>query len=221
MGFGCVEMSDLTLGLAGGFFLGILASSIAAILYDRWTRPKLTILSDTGPRAQGQVPGKPPHEFYHVRVRNQAPPWPIGGRRPAWDTKITIEVVDEFGKSLLSEPIAGRWTSQPEPLLPIALADRVINVVDLARLIMARKVNVHSHDDQQVPLALKFDGNMDCHIFSNESYLHPDWKNPKWKLGEGSHRLRLILYYQRGREIFHFRLRNLGTSRDDVVVEPW
>jgi len=61
---------EANVGIFVGFLLGILASAIAAILLDHAGRPFVGILRDDGARAQGQNPGSPPHEFFHVRVRN-------------------------------------------------------------------------------------------------------------------------------------------------------
>jgi hypothetical protein len=60
---------ELAIGLVGGFILGILGSTIAWVISEYLARPCLEIRVD-GNRAQGQLPGNPPHEFYHVRVMN-------------------------------------------------------------------------------------------------------------------------------------------------------
>jgi hypothetical protein len=202
-----------------GFLLGILGSLAAAIVYDRVTRPKLTVLPDTN-RALGQATGQAPHAFYHVLVRQVTPAWPLPGRKPAWDCKLTLDVIDIAGTSILPDgPILGRWASQPEPLLPTLQGSQLVNVIDFARFTTARKANVHSHEDQSVSVALKYEGSADCFLFSNESYLFPRWERPEWRLGPGDHRLRITLDYERGREVRHFVLRNVGTSRGDVLLE--
>ena len=53
----------------------------------------------------------------------------------------------------------------------------------------------------------------------NESYLYDRWQNPAWKLGPGDHILRVVVEYERGREVRRFKLRNGGLSRDDVLLE--
>ena len=128
--------------------------------------------------------------------------------------------MDGLGDCLLPHTVQGRWTSQPEPLLPVSIAGQVVNAVDFGRLMVARKINVHAHEDQQVSIALKYEGSPDCHLFSNESYLFPRWQNPAWLLGPGPHRLRVTLYYERGHEVWHFRLLNCGTCRGDTKLEP-
>ena len=157
------------LALAIGFFLGIIGSLAAALFYDRATRPKLTVLPDTS-RAQGQLPGQEPHEFYHVLVRQVPALWPFPGRRPAWDCKISLDVMNGSGTSILSGgPVIVRWASQPEPLLPTLLDSKPVNVIDFARLVLARKANVHSHEDQPISIALKHDGSPDCFLFPTKA----------------------------------------------------
>ena len=60
---------ELVVGLIGGFLFGIVASGIAWLIAEYAVRPLLDIAVDNY-RSQGQSPGNPPHEFYHVRVRN-------------------------------------------------------------------------------------------------------------------------------------------------------
>ena len=64
------------------FASGILASGIAALIYDRATRPRLRIEIDQSGRVRDQAQGL--HEFHHLIVRNRKAIWPFPGRRPAW-----------------------------------------------------------------------------------------------------------------------------------------
>lgn len=213
-------MSD-SVSIAIGFVLGILASSIAALVYGYGTRPLLQVLLDDSQRAQGQKPGQAPHAFYHLKIRNIPSRWPLPGRKPAWACKATIEVLDLNGKHVIPDAIIGRWSSQPEPLLPAVNSGQAINILDPARLVTSQKVDVHSHEDQAFAVALKYEGSRDCYIFSNESYLHPKWQNPAWRLNNGTYRLRITLYYERGRTETDFRLRNTGNIFDDLSLELW
>jgi hypothetical protein len=201
-----------------GFIFGIISSFFAAILYDKITRPKLAAAPDSS-RAQGQADGQAPHEFYHLVVRN-VPARFLGGRRAAWDCKVTIEVVDLEGERLLPEIIWGRWASQPEPVVPVSTSNVGTGALDFGRLILGRKATIYSHENHSVSIAIKFEGSPDCYIFSNESYIHNRWENPAWKLGPGSHRLRVQFYYERPSKPVYYRLHNNGTSRNDLALTP-
>lgn len=199
------------------FFLGVVASAAVVLWYEYSTRPLLRVLLDDTPPAKGHAEGRSPHAFYHLKVRNEAAVWPLPGRKPAWSCKATIELLDQDGNLTLTEPIIGRWISQPEPLIPVIHEGQVLNIIDPARLIAAQKMDIHCHEDQRISIALKFDGRPDCHLFSNESYYYK-WQNPAWGLGPGDHHLRVTIYYERGREVASFRLRNKGLGRDDIEI---
>ncbi len=206
--------------LAIGFFLGIVASGIAAALYDWFTRPLVEISLDDRPLALGQYPNLPPLAFYHLKVRNLPAKLPLSSRKPAWSSKATIDVFKPAGTRVIAEPIHARWTSQPEPLAPAVSGNQLISVVDFARLMNARKVDIHAHEDEYISLAVKYDDQPECYIFSNESYLHPPaWSNPAWRLDSGEYRIVVTVFFERGRAQREFTLTNRRTARNSIEIE--
>jgi hypothetical protein len=206
--------------LAAGFLLGIFASTIAWLITEYAARPALAITPDTH-RFQAQSVGNPPHEFYHVRVANLPAVGPLPGRRPAWACSATLDVFRRDGSRVNDSDIHGRWTSQPEPLLPVVAGEWVRNVLDPARVMQSRRMDVHSHQEELMAVAVKFEGELDCHIFTNESYLFPKWQNPGWRLSPGTYRLRVTVLYDRGRAVQDFALSNAGPQRDDLRLTRW
>jgi len=204
-----------------GFVLGIVASAIAALIYEHSTRPNLEVALDEGGRAQAQVPGNPPHEFYHLRIRNLPSRWPFPGRKPAWRVRTTLEVFRPDGSRAIAEAIQVRWTSHPEPMVPVIVEGQPANILDPAKVISGGNVDVHGHDDQQFAVAVKFDGEEACFLFNNLSYTFVRWQNPAWRLPVGEYRLSVTVYYERGRLQRDFRLRNEGTSLDQLVLSRW
>jgi hypothetical protein len=202
-----------------GFVLGIVASGIAAIFYEHATSPLIAISLDERPLALGQHGNLPPHAFYHLRIRNLPAKLPFSSRKPAWSSKATIEVFDQSGNRVIAEPIHARWPSQPEPLIPAVVGSQQINLLDFARLMNARKVDVHSHEEEYISLAIKFDGQSECYIFSNESYLHPAWSNPAWRLNPGTYRVLVTVFYGRGRAQRTFTLSNQRTARNSIELD--
>jgi hypothetical protein len=211
---------ELVVGLVGGFLFGIMASIIAWVISERLARPNLDIVVDES-RAQIDAPDGAAVEFYHVKVRNIPPKWLWPGRRPAWACTATIEVFREDGTRAINGDIHGRWTSQPEPLLPVVSQGQPGNVPDPARLMQARKIDVHGHFDEPMSIAVKVEGEPECHIFTNESYYFHHWQHPAWRLGLGRYRVHVTVYYERGRVQKDFRLENDGPSRNDVRLLPW
>lgn len=208
------------MGIVVGFFLGILASVIAWLLTEKAVRPSLDIVVDQK-RAQGQSQDYPPHAFYHVRVRNVPAICLSAGRRPAWACTASIDVFRQDGSRAITGDVKARWTSQPEPLLPVVAQGRAENVLDPGRLMQAQRMDVHGHSEEPISVAVKFEGEPDCYIFTNESYLFPRWQNPSWRIPPGQYRLRVTVYYERGRVEKDFGLSNEGPRRDDVRLDPW
>lgn len=205
--------------LTFGFLLGIAASGIAAVLYERATGPLVEISLDERPLALGQYPSLPPLAFYHLKIRNLPTRLPLSSRKPAWSSKATIEVFNPDGTLAIAEPIYARWPSQPEPLVPAVAGNQPTNLLDPARLMNARKVDIHAHEDEYISLAMKYDGQPECYIFSNESYLHHAWSNPAWRLASGQYRVVVTVFYGRGRAQREFTLANLRTARNSVEIE--
>jgi hypothetical protein len=195
-------------------FLGILTSGIATLIYDRQTRALLRIAIDESGRVRDETQGL--HEFHHLLVRNQN--LPLVGRRPAWSAKAHIEVFDSAGKSVIQDRVYARWTSQPQPLSPVISGGAAVSLLDPAKIVTGRKVDVHSHEDEQISLLIKFQGEDQCHIFSNESYRYPRWQNPAWRIPLGTFTVRATVFYERGSEIANFKLVNSGPNLDDVQL---
>ncbi len=87
-------------------------------------------------------------------------------------------------------------------------------------MIAGRSVDVHSHCDERLTVALKEEGDPDLYLFTNESYAHEKAKNPAWRLPVGQYQLTVSLFYESGMEQRGFRLANLGAARSDVKIEP-
>src|SRR5712692_11956412 len=92
-----------------GFLLGIVASGIAAVIYERATSPLVEVSLDHRPIALGQYPNLPPLAFYHLKIRNLPARLPLTSRKPAWSSKATIEVFNLDSTRAIAEPIHARW----------------------------------------------------------------------------------------------------------------
>jgi hypothetical protein len=215
------ESGSAVIGYIISFCLGLLTSGIIVLLYERGTRPLLKVLPADLSRAQFTNPSQTRGEFYHVKVQNQPAMWPLTSRRPAWSCKVTLEILDSVGNRTLAEPIIAKWASQPEPLLPGNDRGNIIRLFDPARLMAARKIDVYNHDDQHLSVAIKYEGQDDCYLFSNESYLYQDLMNPAWRLARGKYRLRVTVYYEREPSIQDFWLRNEGATLNDFILVPF
>jgi hypothetical protein len=219
-GESALDLPNLLIGALVTAPVSVVVSVIAAIIFDNWTRPRLAVDIPEIPRAQGQNSQGERYEFFHVRVRNQPLIWRKRWRKPAWSCQATLEAVQDDGKATLLGPIAARWTSLPEPLMTIGSGQELVRTVDFARMLTDLRLDVHNHEDQILVVALKFEGQNDCFLFTNESYQYSQWSNPAWRLAGGRHRIRIALRYERGRETTDFWLENNGQSLNDVHLRP-
>jgi hypothetical protein len=198
------------------FCVGAGSSFIVVYLYECATKPDLDITHDPK-RSQGQRDGYPPHEFYHVVVINKPPGKFVGVRRPAWATSATIAIENSNGDLIIKDVMA-RWTSQPEPMIPFLHDGKIINLLDPAKIVFSRKVDAHRHEQHHLPIILKYEGEKECYVFSNESYKHDMWKNPDWKISEGCFRIKIKLNYDGGPKTYFIDLQNNGITRDDIKM---
>lgn len=204
-----------------GFLLGIVASGVAAVVLDRATSPKLEIVLDPSPRALGDLPDGTKSEYHHVVVRNARTPGPLPGRRPAWACQAAITVFKWTGEPLTVVPIRARWASQPMPVSSFVVGDRIVQAADMAKIVAGRRVDIYTHQDERLTIALKHQGQSGIHLFTNESLEFERGCNPAWKLETGTYRVRVNVYYERGDVHADFELANTGTTLDDVKLQTW
>jgi hypothetical protein len=197
--------------------IGTIASLAATKYYEFAISPKLDIVEDNTTSDEGNYPDKK-WCSYHIKVRNIKGYWPFKVRRPAWNTRATIEVLNENGKSVIKDIISARWPKSPEPLARTIYNNEAVDMLDPSKLFIGRSTDVHYNDEQRLDIAIKFDGESDFYIFSSESYLH-NWKKPEWKLGIGKHIVLVKVYYECGIKNCAFLLDNKGTGRRDMSIK--
>jgi hypothetical protein len=204
-----------------GFVLGIAASGVAAVVFDHMTSPKLEVVIDPGPRALGDLPGGTKLEYHHVLVRNVRTAWPLPGRRPAWACQANLTIFKWTGEPLTVVPVRARWASQPMPVSSFVVGDRVIQATDMAKMIAGRRIDIFTHQDERLTIALKHQGQTGIHLFTNESLEFERGCNPAWKLEPGTYRLRVAVFYERGEVLEDFEFSNTGATLDDVTIKRW
>jgi len=207
--------------LFAGFLLGILASGIAALVFDRATSPKLEIDLDASPRALGELGDGTKQEYHHVVVRNARTRLGLPGRRPAWACQATLEIFRWTGEPMTVVPIKARWASQPMPVSSFVHGGQIIQAADMAKIVAGRRIDIYSHQDERLTVALKHAAQSGIHLFSNESLQFERGCNPAWKLEMGTYRLRVTVYYERGDVHRDFEFANTGTTLDDVKIHAW
>jgi hypothetical protein len=175
--------------------VGALSSLLVAWYYDRATAPRLEIIPDDTPRQTGQHPGSPRHQFLQVKARQVNGRWPFVSRRAAWNCRGIMEVFKPDGNKAISERITARWSGSLQPFRSQVVGQQVAQIPDESLFPFGQRFEVYSYSDEQIALAVKFEGGDDCWIFSNESYLF-QWRNPSWRLPRGQYFIRFQLYYE-------------------------
>jgi hypothetical protein len=196
------------------------ASLAVTYYYDRATSPSLEVVPDDGPRAPEQRPDHPRHQFLQIKARQKRASWPFGTRRPAWRTRATMEVFDSAGRREFGSIVA-RWSGSLLPYRTQVIGGEPARVPDSSLIPLGQCFDVHSNVEEQIDVAVKYEGRAECWIFSNESYLHDDWTKPDWKLGCGEYYIQLQLHYEsrHGRPATQWLvLKNTGRGLEDWSV---
>src|SRR5262249_50539524 len=132
------------MGIFETLLLGFIASLTVVIVFEYIIQPKLKVTAEKSPSLAPDSLN-PQFAFYHVMVTN-LPAMPLfPNRRPVWSCQAQIEVWNLEGKSMLATPILARWSSQPEPHTTVTIKNTVTKIVDMAKIIAGRKIDIHSH----------------------------------------------------------------------------
>jgi len=219
------------------FILGVLASFIASIIFQFFfqlgIRPEIDIRTeDPQIKLSGQRTGQPKHRFIHLVIENKRAwvPWKfVTERQTAWNCEVSYEFFSalEPNKKLIQDKVIARWAAAIEPILPALDPHRGINsqavrqtIPDPSKLPFGRKYDLHGGTQENIDLIIKIEGQQECYVFSNESYLL-GWKNQNWKLGIGEY---LVKVQARSGQITKqktFKIINEGTTLEDVFVETY
>lgn len=137
-------------GVPTSAFLGFVVN----LVWDRLWRHRLCpqLVAKTSAEGGG---------FIHVEVTNRrlvnddyAP-----NPRPAWRCTGTVQALDRDGAELTTA-FPARWSSHPTPQ-------------SVADAIAARTIDIYPHSPEIMPVLYKDEGDPECYLFTNESYLLP------------------------------------------------
>lgn len=186
-----------------GIALGA-AALIVAIGIEWAKRPRLSI--EPGEfYAQGPVNWT----FAAVWVRNRPMRAPLRwflAREAAQACRATLDFYTWGTDTRVIPSVPGRWSGNPEPLravrmdpdpsnaLAYAAAGSVPPVQFFAQYDPTLDLREHdvraSADGEQIAVAvLRADGSGDAHAWGTESYAHPLWEKPEWRLPHATYRI--------------------------------
>ncbi|HXP77849.1 MAG TPA: hypothetical protein VN823_27185 [Stellaceae bacterium] len=206
-----------------GVFIA-LVTSLAANIYVEWLRVPRLVLSAEDPRDDTYGAGFPANQTRSLTLKltnRDLPPlarWLL--RTPAMQCQAAITFHDLNGKDRFGDAMAGRWAKTPEPV-PLKIVDNHGNpagtIADPDRPTFGFRIDIYPGESESLGLVIRADNETDCYGFNNESYGH-GWRNPKWKLPNGTYLVKVLIRSSGRRCVGCFRLVN-GTSRAELHLE--
>jgi hypothetical protein len=132
---------------------------------------------------------------------------------------ITFHHLD--GQNVFGRSIQARWAGSPEPVpLLASVGQQQIRIIDPARLSPERYTDIHAGAPAVMDIAARFDSDVDCYGWSNESYFStPPWRNPSWRLGADRYLVKVDIIYSGSQCSRLYRLVNDVPVRDFRLEE--
>ncbi|GEM_PF-6753304 len=162
--------------------IAILALVLAGFLLSlEWLKkPRLSI---TVAKPSG-VSGR--YRLLHVRVVNRDLPeairW-LTQRRAVLSCRAEVAFYEEWSDRLLFE-FSGRWVGNPQTMSPALVAGSPLDVFGGSSVPLWQRMEIPPGGEEELGIAVKYQGERECYGWGNESYTYPQLKNPKWVLKE-------------------------------------
>lgn len=185
--------------------LGAIVAIAFAIIVENLRRPKLKF--SIGPSADIQRDAGGRITFRSVRVTVthigllRGCRWMLRG--PASQCRATVTFHHLDGQNVFGRGMQARWAGTPEPVLPMMNQGQIVFVLDPHKVVADSRVDIFPEESETLDVAVRFDNDAACYGWNNETYTHPDWKNPNWTLPPG-------------RYLVKVSVTSLGQTRADV-----
>jgi hypothetical protein len=174
--------------------------------YLRRPRLRLTIL----PPLDGPWPMLPAPvqqmRALRLSLSNEPLPWFENWvlRAPALQCHATISFYDQQGRhDLFGRFMEGRWASSPEPFTIQTPQGQSIPVIPPWSCV------VYPGESETLDLVIRTDVSPNCYGWNNECYFSdPVWRNPRWELLAGIHRVKVIITSSGQKTTFWFTIVN-------------
>lgn len=208
-----MHILDFTLG----FFSGLIGNIFASAGFEWFRSPNLEVFvgEKTTPRPLPNAPTVK-YSFLHLNIANRDK---LGLTDTAWGVRAKIVFKEvESGEPLFS--IAGRWSGNPEPLIPTNL-EGTEGRVNPTTFPLLRKIDILSGETQELDVAIKYSGDAAIYAFSNESYGPPKgrmWLTPEWRIDRKEVLVEVTAYSGNLSTTRLFLLKNPNGSPEEVEL---
>jgi hypothetical protein len=176
--------------------LGAALAILFAIFVEWLRKPQLTLSIGNTDIVRSSGATFPIHDGKSLRVRVFAEPlWRITRwmmRSPALQCRGKISFHHLDGQYLYSREMGARWAGTPEPLQTIGVNPNgePISMIDPYKIVTPSRVDIGTEEHESLDVVARYDNDLDCYGWSNESYLH-DWRNPAWRVPAGRYLVRV------------------------------
>lgn len=108
-----------------------------------------------------------------------------------------VRFLDTANRSLFAELMPGRWSSAPEPIVPVSGRSNergleVVSALDASKLPYGYVTNLADGIQEPLGIAARFDEDGVCFGWTQESYFH-NWRMEKWRLPTGILKAEIIV----------------------------
>lgn len=202
--------------------LGAVIAIVLTIAVETLRKPRLT-LSIASP-IDKEYQDRPARDvrFLLIECQNQPLPWFARwmSRNAALQCHGTVSFYHLDGQNVFGRSMPSRWSGTTEPAASqIILGEQRGFLIDLQRMTIESRVDIHPGEKALLDIAAKFDEESECYGWSNLSYLStPVWRNPDWKLNSGRYLVRVTVMSAGEQCSGIFRLIN-DVQRGDCRIE--
>ncbi len=187
-----------------------------ALVVEQARRPKLQLVMTSHTDAQFNNRLASSARWVHLKLGNLPPSgWTRWvPRQTATQCRGTVTFYYLNGQSVFKEDMPVRWAGSPQPI-PSEVRDPTGQltglIYNLSQLSLESWMDVPPGEGQTLDIAGRFDNDVDCYGWSNESYFsNPLWRNPGRKLPPGEYLVRVTVVCAGEKCADVFRLINEG-----------
>jgi hypothetical protein len=178
----------------------IVAGAILAILttiaVESLRKPRLRL--SIAPPTVLDYEGRPASSatFLSLDLANQPLPrmarWML--REAALQCHGTVTFHHLDGQNIFGRSMPLRWSASPEPVMPLVVGNKQVLIVSPSVFTLEPRIDVYPDESQSLAIAGRFDNEIECYGWSNESYVStPPWRNPRWLLPKGRYLVKVTV----------------------------
>ncbi|MFH1866435.1 MAG: hypothetical protein ABIK85_11195 [Candidatus Eisenbacteria bacterium] len=167
-------------------FFGVLF----ALWYENIGRPNLIVA--VSPTRTNIKWGTLTTRFLSLEVRNAPRRAPLVRRQTATAAHGRVIFMDAAYREV-SGPLHIRWDGKAECIKYLVVGDHVEQRFDPSLVRQGRYIDIPPDEGATLAIAFRFDDETEAFGWSNESYAHPGWRNPDFRLPPGEYVARVTL----------------------------